>query len=159
MTGFGASKRHTAIVDVHVLLVRAGNVLLMRRAGTGYADGMLGLPAGHVEAGEDVVTATIRETKDETGVLLDRRHLAYVHVMHREPGDGGTSRVDFFFQSHRWTGEPTNVEPHKCSELIWHPLDRRLPPDTIPYLVLALHQIHWASPFSLYGWPSEQGSE
>lgn len=38
---------------VHVFLVdREGRVVLMRRAGSGYADGLLGLPAGHVELGE-----------------------------------------------------------------------------------------------------------
>lgn len=151
-----AAQRHTLIVDVHTVLIRGGHVLLMRRAGTGYADGLLGLPSGHLEQGEDVVTAAIREAHEETGVRLDRRFLDYVHVMHRKPGDGGLSRVGFFFQSRQWIGEPANLEPHKCSELIWHPIDRPLPKDTIPYLVVALHQIYWGSPFSVYGWrPSD----
>lgn len=35
------ARRHTEIVDVHLLLLRGEEVLLSRRAGTGYADGLL----------------------------------------------------------------------------------------------------------------------
>ena len=45
--------RHPGIpTGVHVLLERGGQVLLMRRAGTGFFDGLYSLPGGHVEAGE-----------------------------------------------------------------------------------------------------------
>ena len=35
---------------VHIVCERAGEVLLMRRAGTGFFDGLYSLPGGHVEA-------------------------------------------------------------------------------------------------------------
>jgi 8-oxo-dGTP diphosphatase len=54
-------------VAVHVILTDGGwivgsadgdgRVLLMRRAGSGYADGLLGLPAGHVDLGKFPPTA------------------------------------------------------------------------------------------------------
>lgn len=48
-------------VAAHVIFTDTnGRVLLMRRAGSGYADGMLGLPAGHVDLGETPTACAIR---------------------------------------------------------------------------------------------------
>ncbi|CAO0825770.1 Methyltransferase domain-containing protein OS=Streptomyces microflavus OX=1919 GN=Smic_13830 PE=4 SV=1 [Streptomyces microflavus] len=41
--------RHTEVVDVHLILRRGPDVLLARRANTGYADGLLHMPSGHAE--------------------------------------------------------------------------------------------------------------
>jgi 8-oxo-dGTP diphosphatase len=46
-------------------------ILLLERSGTGYADGQLCPPSGHLEAGESVVQGAIREAREETGVLID----------------------------------------------------------------------------------------
>ena len=44
-------------VAVHVFLLRDGAVLLLRRCNTGFEDGKLSVPAGHVEPGESVTQA------------------------------------------------------------------------------------------------------
>jgi 8-oxo-dGTP pyrophosphatase MutT (NUDIX family) len=62
--------RHTEIVDVHLILRRDEEVLLSRRHRTGCADGLLHAPSGHVEDGEDVRAAVIREAAEEIGVTL-----------------------------------------------------------------------------------------
>jgi|ERR1035441_3402412 hypothetical protein len=47
--------RYRSIVDVYALLQRPdGMILLLERSGTGYADGQLCPPSGHLEAGESV---------------------------------------------------------------------------------------------------------
>ena len=52
-------------------MVRRGDeVLLARRAGTGYADGLLNVPSGHAEDGEDVRAVVIREAAEEIGLRL-----------------------------------------------------------------------------------------
>ncbi|NRQ37600.1 NUDIX domain-containing protein [Nonomuraea sp. NN258] len=140
------SGRFRAIVDVHVLLLRDGHVLLARRAGTGYGDGLWHLPSGHLEAGESVTAGCVREAKEEVGVDLDPADLAFAHVMHRAP-----DRVGFFFAAVRWRGEPYNAEPDKCAELGWWPLDG-LPADTIGYPAAAIAHIGDRVPFALYGW-------
>src|SRR5512142_2766323 len=70
--------RFTSIIDVHVILRRAGKILLLRRAGNVYASGQLCLPSGHLEEGENILEAAIREAKEETGITLDpaTMHLA-----------------------------------------------------------------------------------
>ncbi|MEU4575743.1 NUDIX domain-containing protein [Nonomuraea sp. ATR24] len=141
-----APDRFRAIVDVHVMLVRDGQVLLGRRSGTGYADGLWHLPSGHLEAGESVVAAAVREAREETGVVIDPADLTFAHVMHRAP-----DRVGLFYAVTRWRGEPRNAEPHKCAEVAWWPLDR-LPEDTVDYPAAAIAHIRDRVPFALHAW-------
>ncbi|GLX02526.1 NUDIX domain-containing protein [Microtetraspora sp. NBRC 16547] len=138
--------RFRAIVDVHLLLVRDGAVLLARRAGTGYGDGMWHLPSGHLEAGESVVDAAVREAAEEIGVAIRLDDLTFAHVMHRAP-----DRVGLFFTAAAWEPEPYNAEPDKCSEIAWWPLDA-LPPDMIDYPAAAVRAIAAGEPFALHAW-------
>ena len=69
--------------DVHLVLVnRAGRVLFGQRQNTGYEDGAWHLPSGHLEAGESVVAALIREAKEEVGIVIEERDVEFSHVMH-----------------------------------------------------------------------------
>ncbi|MEU2112928.1 methyltransferase domain-containing protein [Streptomyces sp. NPDC019507] len=124
--------RHSEVVDVHLVLRRGDEVLLARRAGTGYGDGLWNGPSGHVEEGEDVRAAMVREAREEIGVELAPEDLRVALVMqHRGPGD--PPRTGWFFEAdHGRGGEPYNREPHKCSELAWHPL-AALPDDMVAY--------------------------
>ncbi|MFJ6014111.1 trifunctional class I SAM-dependent methyltransferase/NUDIX hydrolase/VOC family protein [Streptomyces sp. NPDC092952] len=124
--------RHTEVVDVHLILRRGPEVLLARRAGTGYADGLLHAPSGHVEDGEDVREAMIREAAEEIGVELGPEELRVALVMqHRGPG--GAPRTGWFFEAEYDPARPPdNREPDKCSELGWFPL-HALPDDMVAY--------------------------
>ncbi|WP_405711172.1 MULTISPECIES: trifunctional class I SAM-dependent methyltransferase/NUDIX hydrolase/VOC family protein [unclassified Streptomyces] len=124
--------RHTEVVDVHLILRRGPEVLLARRAGTGYADGLFNAPSGHVEDGEDVREAMIREAAEEIGVELGADELRVALVMqHRGPG--GAPRTGWFFEAEYDPDRPPyNREPDKCSELAWFPLDA-LPDDAVAY--------------------------
>ncbi|MFE9249208.1 methyltransferase domain-containing protein [Streptomyces sp. NPDC007088] len=125
-------RRHKEIVDVHLVLRRGDEVLLARRANTGYADGLLHAPSGHVEDGEDVLEAMLREAEEEVGLRLRPEDLRVATVMqHAAPS--GDPRVGWFFEAEYGAGgEPFNAEPHKCSALDWYPLSD-LPPDLIAY--------------------------
>ncbi|MET7333044.1 NUDIX domain-containing protein [Nonomuraea sp. NPDC005650] len=139
-------ERFRAIVDVHVLLLRDSEVLLGRRAGTGYGDGLWHLPSGHLEAGESATEAAVREAGEEVGVAIDPADLRFVHVMHRAP-----ERVGLFFAADTWIGEPYNAEPHKCSEVAWWPLDG-LPHDMVGYPAAAIANVLGSVPFALHEW-------
>ncbi|MDX6312799.1 MAG: hypothetical protein QOF44_2263 [Streptomyces sp.] len=127
-------RRHAEVVDVHLILRRGDEILLARRANTGYADGLLNAPSGHVEGGEDVRAAVIREAYEEVGVVLDAERLAVALVMqHKAPG--GETRIGWFFEARLEEGdgrEPVNREPDKCSEVGWFPLEA-LPDDMVAY--------------------------
>ena len=146
-------KRHTEVVDVHLILRRGDEVLLARRANTGYADGLLHAPSGHAEDGEDVREAMLRETREEIGLRLDPEELRVALVMqHRSPR--GEPRMGWFFEAWAEEGrEPVNAEPDKCSELRWFPLDA-LPGDMVAYCRAGLEAyragerfvLHWHRP-------------
>lgn len=148
------NNRYRSIVDVYVLLRRAdGHVLLMERANTGYADGLLCPPSGHLEDGESVTAGAIREAAEEVGVKLEEADLRFVHVVHHRNGDE-EGRIGFFFTATRWAGEPINREPQKCARLLW--ADPTAPPaNTVPYTAAALAQITNHQPFSLDGWHAQ----
>ncbi|KDA44526.1 NUDIX domain-containing protein [Frankia sp. BMG5.23] len=142
------SPRHQLTADVHLLLLHDGQVLFGRRQNTGYEDGAYHLPSGHLEAGESVVAALIREAKEEIGVSIEPEAVEFAHVMHNSSSGG---RAAFFFTVRTWDGEPDNREPDKCSELAWFPLDG-LPDHLIAYCRTALEHIAAGQPFSTYGW-------
>ena len=53
-----------------ILLSPEGRVLLLRRSGAGDHEGEWCFPGGKIEDGETVAEAAVRETKEETGLLL-----------------------------------------------------------------------------------------
>lgn len=125
-------RRHTEVVDVHLILRRGEEVLLARRRDTGYADGLLHAPSGHAEDGEDVREAMIREAREETGLDLAPGDLRVALVMQHQ-GPRGAPRIGWFFEARYGAGgEPVNAEPAKCSEIGWFPLDA-LPDDMVAY--------------------------
>ncbi|BBJ44875.1 hypothetical protein SSPO_075930 [Streptomyces antimycoticus] len=158
------ARRHTEIVDVHLILRRGDEVLLARRANTGYADGLLHAPSGHVEDGEDVRAAMLRETAEEIGLTLGPDEVRVVLVLqHKAPT--GAARTGWFFEAEagRESGlEPVNREPEKCSELGWFPLDA-LPDDMVAYCRAGLEAyraghrfaLHWHEPDDPIGYAPE----
>lgn len=135
-------------VAVHIFLLRGDSVLLLRRRNTGFEDGRLSVVAGHVEPGESVTAAAIRETLEETGIALARADLRVVGVMHRRSSE---ERIDFFLACDLDAREPRNVEPTKCSELLWSPVADP-PSDTIPYIRAALSNFRQGRWFEEFGW-------
>jgi len=136
---------YKVVTSGYILLERDGKIPMLRRFNTGYHDGDYALPAGHLEAGEFPTTGTIRETVEEIGVVLMAEDLAIVHIMYRHCGDH--ERVDFFFRATNWSGEVTNVEPHRCDDVSWFSLTD-LPSNTIPYIKVALDHISVGTIFS-----------
>lgn len=133
--------KHTAIPAAYVIFEREdGQILLLRRANTGYMDGKFQMPSGHIEAHELPSAAAIREAKEETGIDIAPEHLELAHISYRARAGEHADRADFFFRVRVWGGEPMNAEPHKCSELLWASPDN-LPDDTVPIIAEVLGYI------------------
>ncbi|MFD7861355.1 phosphotransferase [Streptomyces sp. NPDC059783] len=130
------TQRHTEPLDVHLIAVRDGaaglEVLLSRRAGNVYAAGCWHLVSGHLDGPwEDMVTALVREAREEAGVIIDRADVrAAVTVHHRAPAGG--ARVGLFFVVDRWEGTPEVMEPHVCDAMGWFSFDA-LPEPMVAY--------------------------
>jgi 8-oxo-dGTP diphosphatase len=127
--------RFRVVPAVYVLLRDGDEVLLQLRANTGFRDGYWAIGAvGHVEAGESVFVAAVREAAEELDVRIRERDLEPLCAMHRTQatGDPVDERVDFFFACRRWSGEPRRVEEHKTADLGWFPLDA-LPEPVVPH--------------------------
>ncbi len=122
-------------------------VLLQRRAGTGYMDGWWGLLAGHVDPGESVHEAAVREAAEESGVVVTADALQPLTALHRfeRGGPQVEQRVDVFFQVTTWTGEPMLREPDRAAAMAWFPL-RDLPDQVVPHERLVLDLLAEGSP-------------
>ncbi|MET9605322.1 phosphotransferase [Streptomyces sp. NPDC006512] len=88
-----------------------------------YAAGLWHLPSGHLDPGEDMVTAVIREAREETGVVVAAEDVTAAVTVHHHPPIGSRSRLGVFFEVRRWSGQPRIMEPDRCDGMDWYPLD------------------------------------
>ena len=136
------SERHLTRTAVFVILQRDNKIFFLRRANTGWADGLLTIPAGHVDKGDNVTEAAIIETKEEACVDLKLEDLEFVHVDFLRD-----EYTNFYFRAKKWVGEPTLGEPHLASEAIWIDKDN-IPDDVTPQLRRLFKQLEEDSYFS-----------
>ena len=148
------SERHFVIAAVHLILIKEGKILLLRRFNTGWGDGKYSVVAGHVDRNETVKSAMVREAMEEAGIVISRDDLEFVHVMHRksvQEHKSDENRVDFFFSAKKWKGVPKNMEPDKCDDLDWFEVGA-LPSNMVPYVRRAIDSIMHRRAYSEVGW-------
>jgi len=134
------TSRFQVVPAAYLLMRRENEVLLQLRQNTGYRDGYwAAAAAGHVEAGESVYDAALREAREELGIELARGALAPLCAMHRTHGNGRPvdERVDFFFTCTEWAGDPRLMETDKAADLRWFQLDQ-LPDKVVPHEFVVL---------------------
>lgn len=143
-------ERYRSIIDVHVILERGNEILLLERQGTGYGDGMLHLPSGHLDEGETLTHGAAREAREEVGIHITPTDLQLATVIHhRQQSD--LARIGMFFATSRWDGEPYNAEPHKCGKLLWCD-PTVLPSNTIPYPAEGIASYVSGTRFATHNW-------
>lgn len=150
-----ATERYKTLSSVSMILERENNnkieVLLQQRKNTGWMDGMWGFGAcGHVDEGENVVHAAIRETKEEIGVDVFPKDMEFVQVGHDNLGEKGVY-YNFYFKVKNYTGEVSIMEPEKCADLKWFDINE-LPENMIPNQRNALENYHDGIVFGQFGW-------
>ena len=123
------SERHVSRIVVDLLLERRNSTtgkteILMMLAE--YLDNQYDLPGGHLESGEDLYDAMIREAKEELGIEIEREDMQMVHIYHHFEKD----MLKFVFKVKIFKNEIQNLEPEKCKELKWVDIEN-LPVNTI----------------------------
>jgi 8-oxo-dGTP diphosphatase len=146
------SERYKVFAAVYLLLIKDGKVLLIRRANTGWSDGMYTVPSGHVEPHEPLTVATCREAKEEAGADVRPEDVTFVHAMHRRDAYGDQREyLDYFFMATKWQGEPYLAEPERSDDIQWFPLNA-VPDNTLSYLKDIIADFNKGIPFSEIGW-------
>lgn len=113
-----------------------GEILLQRRQGTKLWPNFLALPAGHVDEGENVYDALIREAKEELGITISTENIVDTFVVNRR-NKSLAPYFDVYFEIDRYEGQITICEAEKCSELVWSDINN-LPSDMIDFEIDAI---------------------
>lgn len=123
-------------------------VLLHRRANTGYMDGKWDFAgSGHVEKVETAKMAVVRECIEELGIIVDADDVRFAHLSHRLGRQGARTYYDIYFIVHKYDGAPMIAEPEKCSALEWFSIDA-LPMEMIDLRRRALEDCLKGIPYS-----------
>ena len=142
-------ERFKIACSVHLILIKDGKILLqMRNNPNKYGYGMLGMPAGHLEANENVYDAFKREMKEELGI--DVTNCEIVQVMNV---NGDTDVYDAYFFTCDYLGEIKNMEKENAKSIMWIDINSNLE-KLMPYQKYALSKYleDKDNKFTLYGW-------
>jgi 8-oxo-dGTP diphosphatase len=144
------SRHFQLIVDIHLLLVADGDLLLGRRANTGYGDGAYEPPSGRLAERETLVEAAVRVAAAEMGLALDPARVSLAHVLHDVSGAG---RMAFFLTADGWADEACQVPAvqgtRSYSDFGWYPLTD-LPANMIDRARVAVRNYAAGARFSTY---------
>ena len=113
-----------------------GKILLQRRQGTKLWPGFLALPAGHVDEGENVYDAAIREAREELSITITKQDIIDTFVVNRR-NKSLPPYFDVYFEISSYKGQIKINEPEKCSELKWVDINN-LPNDMIDFEIDAI---------------------
>jgi len=141
-------EKFTLRAAVYLIPIKGNKVLLSRRYKTGWMDGYYSLIAGHIDGNESVTRAMIREASEEADIKVREKDLIPVKVMHRKSDH---EYIDFFFVVKRWSGTPKIMEPEKCNDLSWFPLNR-LPKNLLAYVKRVINTMDDKILLIEYGW-------
>jgi 8-oxo-dGTP diphosphatase len=107
-------------LKVCLILENKGKILLLEQ--TDDNGGRYSLIGGKVEKEEFATQSLVRESMEETGILLSEQDLALVHALHIHKGK--KSQMILYFRARNWDGDPTSCELKKFKQAKWFSLDR-----------------------------------
>ncbi len=143
-----SEKRFALRCAVYVFLIKSNKLLLLRRKNTGWEDGKYGVPSGHLEENESVLSAAAREAKEESGIYVNKEDLKMVHVMHRKVNH---DYIDIYFVVEKWSGKPFIAEKEKSDDIQWADINN-LPEDTLENIKIAFANYKKNIIYSQFGW-------
>ncbi|HVX58508.1 MAG TPA: NUDIX domain-containing protein [Candidatus Saccharimonadales bacterium] len=124
------------IPSVFIAVISDGKVILTKRKNTSFMDGFYDLPSGHVEEGESIKDAAVRELKEETGVDVEPKELELFNIT-QGYSSPGRPYLYMMFKTEKFDGNPSLTEPEFSDEVAFFGLND-LPNRTIPHVKEAL---------------------
>ena len=115
-------------LTVEVIIQRGDKVYMIRRQNTGYMDGYYAFVGGHIEQGESLKQAGIREAKEECGIDIKEEDMELICGIRNGERE---NYFNFFYRVTKFDGEPKNLEEGKCDKTICVDIDD-IPENTIP---------------------------
>lgn len=96
------------------VLVRNGKFLAGKRRSSDSADpGYIEIPGGHVETGESLHDALLREMKEELGIQVLK--MERLRIGYHKTTDGERQRI-YYFHVEKWKGK---IRPTEAEMLYW----------------------------------------
>lgn len=99
-----------------------GEVLMGLRKGS-HGAGEWSFPGGHLEMGETILETAQRETREETGLEINKLELISVADELRYLASDGKHYLNIGVKGEYAGGEPVVMEPDKCERWAWFSLD------------------------------------
>lgn len=134
-------ERYSSKIVTDLMLTRENNgkieVLLALRKNTGHRDGEYELPGGHVDQGEDLMQAMVREAKEELSIDIKEEDLKIIHILHHYTGD----RINFILTTNTYEGNLCIGEPEKCEKLEWFDINK-LPDNLMKKIKKSIEEIN-----------------
>ncbi len=107
------------LLKARLIVEDQGKILLLQQ----HKDlgGKYTLVGGTVEDYEFAKKALIRETVEESGLIVAKEDLHLVHTLHKKKDEA--TRIVLYFRTSKWDGALKNGEPKKFKDLGWHHID------------------------------------
>ncbi len=106
-------------VAVVFIIKKNDEFLFLKREHTNAGDGYYMFPGGHVNKGEPVLQAAVRELKEELNIQVTPDDFIFRLV------ESGKTHINFFFEITHYEGVIQNNEPNKHSEAVFLPLNHQ----------------------------------
>lgn len=107
------------LLKARLIVEDNGQILLLKQ--TELKGGKYTLIGGTVEDYEFAKKALIRESFEESGIVLEKKDLHLVHTLHKKK-DAAT-RIVLYFKAIRWSGELKTGEPDKFKDVAWFDIE------------------------------------
>ena len=107
------------LLKARLIVEDQGKILLLKQ--TKGQGGKHTLVGGTVEDNEFAKKALIRETFEESGIIVEKQDLHLVHTLHKKKNEA--TRIVLYFKAVKWDGVVRLGEPEKFKKVAWHPID------------------------------------
>jgi 8-oxo-dGTP diphosphatase len=128
------------LIGVELFARRADSILLGKRMNC-YGAGTWALPGGHLEFNERLVDAICREAREELGAILKPEELRLATVVDDLQPENNQHYVHVSFEQSDPAWEPQIMEPDRCEEWCYFPLDDLPENFFLPHTKIVAHYL------------------